>query len=249
VINEGTSSIKTLDVTGPHREPTRSTMGEVPLDFNIAKRIVISCEHKYGLALRTAEEEHEAVSLDALAASGSIIGRIKAMLREAYRRIVPPNAIGDVAPHFSERRFVCLDQPISVSGHSFNTSPFASTLDVIDKKYSEVFREIHALRQPEDVDELVPTDYAYWNALKIVAGAYQSLRCEHPRYANLEQPAGVVDSSGGVRLIWRTDSKQVKANFGARPDLKSYLYYESGQVYDVETLDIPTLARRLGWLI
>ena len=170
-------------------------------------------------------------------------------MRETLGQLRWPNAIGDVESHIPERRMVYLSQPMSVGGHHFTISPLSSTLDVVDKKYSEVFLEIHGLKQPEDAEELLPTDYAYWNALKTVADAYKYLRNEHPRYVDLVQPTGVVESSGGVRLIWRTGAKQVKVNFGARPDLKSYLYYESGQVYDVETLDAPTLARRLGWLV
>lgn len=248
-MNEAGSSIKTLGVTTPITASSWSTLDEINPEWGSLHKIVTSSEENYRIGVRFAEAEQEAAEVESIATLTVIIARVKALLRGALRPFRLPNAFRDVESTVLERRTLWASNPISIGGQQFIISPQSSTLDVIDKKYSEVFLEIHSLRQPEDAGEPLPTEYAYWNALKTVAAAYNSLRNGHPRYSFLVQPTAVVDSSGGVRLIWRTDAKQVKANFGGQPSLKSYLYYESGQVYDVETLDAPTLAQRLGWLI
>lgn len=241
------SSIKTLDVLSKRRQPTHSTIDECGPEYEGTPKMQIYGSELYGGGACFWEEEDEV--LERQPARIELVEMVSTIIKDLTSYFKTANAVADVEPLVAEPKFLCVGQPFSVSGQQFITAPFASTLDVIDKKYSEVFLEINSLKQPEDIGDPVPTDFAYWSSLRTVAAAYSSLRREHPRYSELPTPVGVVDSAGGVRLIWKTNAKQVKANFGGRADLRSYLYYESGQVYDVEPLDVPTLARRLGWLV
>lgn len=242
------SSIKTLDVLSKRRQPSHSTIDECGPGYEGAPKIQIYGSELYGGGTCSWEEGINEV-LERQPARIELVKMVSTIIKDLTNYFRSPNAVADVEPLVAEPKFLCAGQPFSVSGQQFITAPLASTIDVIDKKYSEVFLEINALKQPEDTDDPVPTDFAYWSALRTVAATYSSLRKEHPHYSELPTPVGVVDSAGGVRLIWKTNAKQVKANFGGRADLRSYLYYESGQTYDVEPLDVPTLARRLGWLV
>jgi hypothetical protein len=235
--NVSTSSIKTLDIVSPENESNYATLGSSGMVFKI------DAESPFGETCMVAPEAFSGrhsiiwIALDAVTA---YVRSLKYLLKR-------PNAVRDVREHHDPLLSYLCERSLSFSETC--TSPPAATLNVVDKKYSQVFHEVFSLRNPEDQDDPIPTELAYWNSLKTIGSAYNILSAEHPRAAQLTNPTAVVDNSGGVRLIWKTPSKQVKANFAARPDLKSYIYYESGQVYDTEPLDANNLARRLGWLI
>jgi hypothetical protein len=116
-----------------------------------------------------------------------------------------------------------------------------------------VVREIDAVRAGSE-DEVVPTDFAYMSARSVVESAYgqlpKTLKDLKRQYLPLLIPSPLVttDDVGGIRLLWRAGNRQVRANFGARPDLRSYLYFESGLEHDMEPLDAQHLAGRLAWL-
>jgi hypothetical protein len=119
---------------------------------------------------------------------------------------------------------------------------------------SPVIGEIDALLAGRE-DEVVPTRYAYEIARSLIEAAYGEInsRRAKKRWGVPEIfPKALVttDDVGGIRVSWRTDTGQVRANFGARPEpeLRSYVYFESGLEHDVEPLDVQHLAGRLTWL-
>lgn len=249
--NEALTSIKTLKITTPPLQGTGATLssllsGEPPADATETVSLeadVLACWGVSKIAnCVVAPMEATAIipGFDEIAQYH--FGSIRPSLFET------PSAglfsgLGPMVHYFMRVE----SQPIS--GGIFLTAPTTTTVSVLDKKYSEVFEQVFLLRNGEqDDDEPRATEFAYWNCLKTVAGAYNLLRAEHPSSATLMKPTAVVENSGGIRLIWKTPDKVVRANFAGRPNLRSYLYYESGQVYEVEPLDARTLAARLGWL-
>ena len=115
-----------------------------------------------------------------------------------------------------------------------------------------VIEEIDALRVGRE-DEVVPTEYAYKNARSIVESAYGEINSPRSKRRRgvpeiFPKPLVTTDDVGGIRLSWRTEAAQVRANFGARPELRSYVYFESPLEHDVELLDPHHLAERLTWL-
>ena len=112
--------------------------------------------------------------------------------------------------------------------------------------------EIDALRAGRE-DEIVPTEYAYKNARSIVESAYGEIYNPSSKKRRgvpkiFPKPSVTTDDVGGIRLSWRTEAGQVRANFGATPERRSYVYFESGLEHDVEPLDPQHLAGRLTWL-
>jgi hypothetical protein len=115
-----------------------------------------------------------------------------------------------------------------------------------------VVEAIDAL-QAGNEDEVRPTEFAYKNARSTIESAYGEVdgsRAKKRRGvpAIFPKPLITTDDVGGIRLSWITENKQVRANFGARPELRSYVYFESGSEHDVEPLDPQHLAGRLAWL-
>lgn len=97
-------------------------------------------------------------------------------------------------------------------------------------------------------DEITPTEYAYEKARSIVESAYGRAEAKMRIPEALPRPSITTDDVGGVRLSWRADARQLRANFGARQDLRSYIYFESGEEHDIEELSADNLAGRLAWL-
>lgn len=115
-----------------------------------------------------------------------------------------------------------------------------------------VISEIDALLAGSE-DEVAPTRHAYERARSVVEAAYGELdRLRGKKRRGVPEifpkPLVTTDDVGGIRLSWRMGSKQVRANFGARPELQSYVYFESGLEHNAEDLDVEHLAGRLAWL-
>jgi len=119
---------------------------------------------------------------------------------------------------------------------------------------SPVIREIDALLAGSE-DEVVPTMYAYQRARSFIEGAYGEVRGQRVKKHSgvpeiFPKPLVTTDDVGGIRVSWRTETRQVRANFGARPEpeLRSYVYFESAFDHGIEPLDTQHLAGRLAWL-
>jgi len=161
----------------------------------------------------------------------------------------PKQGLVDFVQYVFSNAISIKSEPYAASG-IFSTSPGAVTVSVFDKKYSDVLDKIRTLRNPEpDEERPSATDFSYWNCLEAISGAYSLLKAEYPNLEKLSNPTALTDDWGGIRLIWRNVVKVVRANFGGRPDLKSYLYHESEDDYGIERLDDRTIATRLRWLL
>ena len=112
---------------------------------------------------------------------------------------------------------------------------------------SIVISEIDALKGGVE-DEAIPTDFAYQNARSIVESAYGQVRSKNFVPNIIPHPIVTTDDAGGIRLAWRHEEKHVRVNFGATPNLRSYLYFEFRLEHVVEQLDAENLARRIAWL-
>jgi hypothetical protein len=115
-----------------------------------------------------------------------------------------------------------------------------------------VIEQIDALQAGAD-DEVPPTEYAYERARSIIEEAYGRIDSSRAKKRLgvpeiFPRPFVTTDDVGGIRLSWRLGSKLLRANFGARPELQSYIYFESGLEHDAEELSVENLAGRLAWL-
>jgi hypothetical protein len=112
---------------------------------------------------------------------------------------------------------------------------------------SEVISEIDQLKAGVE-DEEIPTDFAYKAACTVVELAYSQPETQNRIPRIMPKPWVTTDDVGGIRVVWTFESKRLVANFGARPDLQTYLYYESQLEHDAEPLNANSLRRRLAWL-
>lgn len=113
---------------------------------------------------------------------------------------------------------------------------------------SEIVAEIDRLKAGVEEDEVTPTDYAYKQARRTVEAAYAAIKPHGRIPTMLTEPWATTDDVGGIRLLWDLGSKKLRANFGAGPGLRTYLYHESLIEHDAEPLNVQTLTRRLKWL-
>lgn len=112
---------------------------------------------------------------------------------------------------------------------------------------SQVVTEIDRLKAGKE-DEVIPTDYAYEQARRTVEAAYAAIKPLGAVPSVQPEPWATTDDVGGIRLLWDVGSKKLRANFAARPGLRTYLYHESAFEHDAEPLNIQTLTGRLTWL-
>jgi hypothetical protein len=98
-------------------------------------------------------------------------------------------------------------------------------------------------------DWVKPTLHAFRNAIRTVPKAYGLVKTDGGRlYVSIPVPSFSTDDVGGIRLGWKRDNRVMRINFGADPNLRSYLYFEHDRVHGIEQLDEETLAKRLRWL-
>lgn len=99
-------------------------------------------------------------------------------------------------------------------------------------------RELRILHENRDDEWDTPTEFAYAFA-KFVVNKLNS---------QILVPFLTTDDRGGIRMIWRSNGRRVIANFGATPESRSYVYYESEIDHDTEPLGADRLTNRLRWL-
>jgi hypothetical protein len=116
------------------------------------------------------------------------------------------------------------------------------------KDSSAVLAEIDGLAAGVE-DEVKPSDYAYTRARSLVESAYGQVKLAGNVPEIVPQVSVTTDDVGGIRLAWRLGPKQIRANFGAAANLRSYLYFESVLEHYVKDLDVKHLAGGLDWLI
>jgi hypothetical protein len=135
----------------------------------------------------------------------------------------------------------------------FHTRPAHGYVEPSVSETASVVAEIDALLANKE-DEIVPTMYAFTRARGLVEAAYgevDRLRVIRKQFgvpAIFPKPIATTDDRGGIRVSWRAENKQVRANFGADAQLRSYVYFESPLAHGVEPLDAEHLAGRFAWL-
>lgn len=116
--------------------------------------------------------------------------------------------------------------------------------------WSAVLSSIDGLMTVRESEDVPATAYAYRAARSVVESAYGLLQSGKRKLApSIPAPIVVTDDRGGVKLAWEHGAKHVRVRFGANPELRSYLYFESQAGHDVEDLQPSTLKRRLDWLL
>ena len=112
---------------------------------------------------------------------------------------------------------------------------------------SQLIAEIEELKAGKP-DEVIPTDFAYKTACAVIQSAYALAQLGRNVPRVMPEPWVTTDDAGGIRVLWNSGSRKLRANFGARPELQTYLYFESDVDHDAEPLDAKSLKSRLSWL-
>jgi hypothetical protein len=125
---------------------------------------------------------------------------------------------------------------------------FVLTVAPENRVSSQIIAEIDQMKAGAEDDETIPTDFAYQNAHAIIQSAYAQADPGRtvPRFNPI--PWATTDDVGGIRVLWDFSGRKLRANFGASPALKTYLYFESARESDSEALNAESLSRRLKWL-
>lgn len=108
-----------------------------------------------------------------------------------------------------------------------------------------VFDRLSALKKINDVpDEYTfrPTERAYISTKLTIMRTYERMGERFPK------PRIVPDGEGGLVATWRQNERSVRLRFQEKEDYQDYIYYQSGDEYDVETVSVENLKKRLEWL-
>jgi hypothetical protein len=114
---------------------------------------------------------------------------------------------------------------------------------------STIQRQLEFLPASEDI-EVRPSSYAHDEAKRMVGAAYATLFLDNP-LPNRKPPAPILgtDDVGGILISWILGNRYVAAKFAARPDSRSFVYFEEGAEHRAVEVSEQSLADRLRWLI
>jgi len=118
---------------------------------------------------------------------------------------------------------------------------------VLEKELDSLFAE--------DDTEVAPTSYAHLLARLNLVSAYNSIfvvsRTEGEARPSVYLPPPVVstDDVGGIIVVWSHSDKSVIANFGARPERKSFVYSSYRGEREAIPMNELNLRNKLIWLI
>src|SRR5689334_23138728 len=147
LIPQEESSIKTIDVAGPRRDVTSAT-----LDKSLAQVFISynSCLYKFEDEVDLHEALEDPIVLDIAQHSycENVFNTLASVFyTDCLQLANQSNAVADVVPSFPEpQQLLSVHSPVCIVGSGFS----AATLNVVDKKYSEVFQEVFSLWNPED---------------------------------------------------------------------------------------------------
>jgi hypothetical protein len=127
----------------------------------------------------------------------------------------------------------------------------SATMRIAERKIESLINDlIELMAEAFEEDAGVPTGYALRNAIEILPSAYTVARLRGPEEYNSIPPATLAtDEVGGLRLYWQVGRRQIRVNFGASPDRRSYVYFQDRERHGVDPLDAEALAERLQWLM
>jgi hypothetical protein len=143
------------------------------------------------------------------------------------------------------------DSAITVEDSERSGALNAIATDPADNPLLTIVASINGLMKASDEEnEVVATEHAYSTARATIESAYGRLLDQKKAViSKVPAPAVTTDDRGGVRLSWRSGEKQVRVNFGAFPEARSYLYFESPLEHNVDDLQPTNLSQRLEWLL
>lgn len=153
-----------------------------------------------------------------------------------------------IAPKRASFNFnnLILSQDEIYTSNQLRSAPMPST-NTVNPVSTAIIRELDTLAAGKE-DESRPTSVAYANARSTVEAAYGRTKSDKNLPVASPIPFVTTDDLGGIRILWHTDTKRLRANFGAADNLRSYLYYSTDVDHNVEPLDENHLAERLAWL-
>jgi hypothetical protein len=132
--------------------------------------------------------------------------------------------------------------------HEFGWKSVATVETADDVKLAELCDALTSVKLGEEVDCL-PSEYAYFTAARVLAEAYGLLGVAFSGYFRIPAPIMLADDEGALRVRWMNRDRELRANFGASPQHRSYLYFEDGGNYGLENLSGEVLAERLRRLV
>jgi hypothetical protein len=164
--------------------------------------------------------------------------------------VIGPVSISDDAEQFEGGFYYqSLQEPVWLKKHKIENP--------LTRLSEAVINEIDALMVGRE-DEAKPTEFAYSNARNLIESAYgkafRQVKVPWSVQEVLPNPAATTDDMGGIRLLWHEGTKQIRLNFGANENRRSYLYFEEdlrqqGINHGVQPLDPDHLAERFAWLM
>jgi hypothetical protein len=116
----------------------------------------------------------------------------------------------------------------------------------IEEKLKDVFNRLSKLKKIEDVDDeyvLRSTPRAYTETKLTIMESYDRMHGRFP------VPRIVPDGEGGIVAAWSLGERRVRLRFRAEREQRDYIYYQSGDNYDVERATADNLIVRLKWLL
>lgn len=114
---------------------------------------------------------------------------------------------------------------------------------------STILENIDALLLNEDEDGYIfkPKRHAIKNAKDRIKYAYFLL--DETARERLPAPDVVPDGTGGIVIQWNYAGRALNAGFPPSTRRKDYIYYQSGEEYQLIKATLPNLKERLEWLI
>lgn len=125
------------------------------------------------------------------------------------------------------------------------TAKLGSKRPPLEVELRTIFDRLSALKKIKDVaDEYTfkPTERAYISTKLAIMRVYSRMGERFPK------PRIVPDGEGGLVATWRQNGRSVRLRFQEKEDYQDYIYYQSGDEYDVETVSVENLRKRLEWL-
>jgi len=106
-----------------------------------------------------------------------------------------------------------------------------------------VIADLHTLREEEAEEEFPITPFAIRTALNVLNAAFNDID------ASVPMPAIAPDGSGGIRIEWARDNRNVRAVIPSRADQRSFVYHIVNDASKLDRLSGANLAARLREVI
>jgi hypothetical protein len=116
----------------------------------------------------------------------------------------------------------------------------------LEAELQSIFDRLSDMKKIEDVGDeytLKPTPRAHSDMKVAIIDARDGMGEAFPL------PRLVPDGDGGIVAVWSKGEKRVRLRIRAEKEERDYLYYQSEDEYDVESVTTDNLTKRLEWLL